>query len=100
MSGRAIPPSSIRYSSPTCSAPRRLVSTATPTFSYRQIDTLREYLAVDLVTRRLELYRRLEGGRWLLIDLVAGDEVELTSLALRQRVDDLLAAAEYSPTTS
>lgn len=35
--------------------------------AYRQLESLREYLLVDIEARRLELYRR-EGAHWLLLE--------------------------------
>lgn len=39
--------------------------------AYRQIESLREYLLVDIDHRRLELYRRAE-GHWLMMETRAG----------------------------
>lgn len=39
--------------------------------SYRRLESLHEYLLVDIEARRLELYRR-EEGHWLLLEFVPG----------------------------
>ena len=39
--------------------------------AYRRLESLQEYLLVDIEARRLELYRR-EGGHWLLLESEPG----------------------------
>lgn len=52
--------------------------------AYRRLESLREYLLVDIEARRLELYRR-EGTHWLLLETEAGGaplQLESVGIAL------------------
>jgi Uma2 family endonuclease len=59
--------------------------------TYRRLATLREYLLIDPDTRRCDLYRRGEGGLWVLHPAEPGQGVALASVGL-----DLGAAALWA----
>lgn len=48
---------------------------------YRSLESLREYLAIDIETRRAERYRRLETGEWLMTEIAEG-KIELSSIGV------------------
>jgi Uma2 family endonuclease len=48
---------------------------------YRRIASLREYLLVSQRRPLLELYRKSEGGQWMLFEASGGDVLQLESLA-------------------
>lgn len=50
--------------------------------AYRKLDSLQEYLIVDVDNRRVECFRRTNHNDWLLHDYVGEDDCELTSLGL------------------
>jgi Uma2 family endonuclease len=54
---------------------------------YRQIPSLREYVLVSQRSRRIEVYRRNEAGRWELFEFEAGQQVELASVGCTVDVD-------------
>lgn len=51
--------------------------------AYRKLESLKEYMIVDIDNRRVECFRRTADGDWLLHDYVGELDCELTSLALR-----------------
>lgn len=58
--------------------------------AYRKLDSLHEYLLVDLAAQRLELFRRNAENHWVLYDYGVGEQIELTSLAVQLAVDEVL----------
>jgi indole-3-glycerol phosphate synthase len=58
--------------------------------AYRKLESLQEYLLIDLAAQRIEVFRRDLQNHWVLYDHGAGDRVELASLALHLAVDELL----------
>jgi len=58
--------------------------------AYRKLDSLQEYLLVDVSAQRLELFRRNAENHWVLYDFGVGDQIELTSLAVELAVDEVL----------
>lgn len=50
--------------------------------AYRKLDSLQEYLIVDVDNRRVECFRRTNHNDWLLHDYVGEADCELTSLGL------------------
>lgn len=50
--------------------------------SYRLLASLQEYLLVDPVQRRCDLYRKGDDGLWVLHPSEPGDDLELASVAL------------------
>lgn len=63
---------------------------------YRRMASVREVLLVETNPRRAELYRRLEDGRWLIIDVTEGD-IHFESLDVRLAMDDIYAKTEGLP---
>jgi len=55
---------------------------------HRSLGSLREYLIVSLEPRLVEVHRRLDQGKWLMVEIDAG-EIELTSVDVRLAWDDL-----------
>lgn len=51
--------------------------------AYRKLESLKEYLIVDIDARRVECFRRTHNNDWLLHDYVGGVDCELNSLGLR-----------------
>ncbi|UJR86783.1 Uma2 family endonuclease [Sandaracinus amylolyticus] len=56
---------------------------------YRHLTTLQEYVLVAQTERRIEVYRRNERDRFELIEAGAGETIELASLGVTLRVDDV-----------
>jgi Uma2 family endonuclease len=50
--------------------------------AYRKLPGLREYLLVDTESRRCDLYRKGDGGLWVLHPFEAGQALRLESVAL------------------
>lgn len=50
--------------------------------AYRKLDSLQEYLIIDVDNRRVECFRRTNDSDWLLHDYVGEADCELTSLGL------------------
>lgn len=50
--------------------------------AYRMIDTLEEYVLIDIDTRGSEVFRRNAAGRWELFEYARAAALELTSLGL------------------
>jgi Uma2 family endonuclease len=63
---------------------------------YRRMASVREIVLVDVNERRLELYRRLDNGQWLLTDVVSG-ELELTSIDRRLALAEIYAKVDALP---
>ncbi|RZS46875.1 Uma2 family endonuclease [Sphaerotilus mobilis] len=59
--------------------------------AYRQVDSLREFLIVDLARRRSEVYRKGADGLWVLYPFDTGQTVHLASVEL-----ELPAAVVYA----
>ena len=55
---------------------------------YRSLESLREYLIVSLEPKLVEVHRRLDQGKWLMVEIDAG-EIELTSIDVQLAWDDL-----------
>ena len=58
--------------------------------AYRKLESLQEYLLIDLAAQRIEVFRRDLQNHWVLYDHGAGDRVELASLALHLPVEEVL----------
>ena len=50
---------------------------------YRQIPSLREYVFVSQDEQRIEVFRRVEAGRWEFLEARPGGSVELVSIGAR-----------------
>jgi Uma2 family endonuclease len=60
--------------------------------AYRRLRSLREYVLVSQLERRIDVYRR-DGRRWHLDDYRPGEQFQLESLAVTLAVDDVYADA-------
>jgi Uma2 family endonuclease len=58
---------------------------------YQRIESLREVLLVAHDSRRLELWRKDEAGRWVLLVAQAGDRLTLRSVPATLEVDELFS---------
>lgn len=65
--------------------------------AYRKLESLQEYLLVDLETRRLELFRRNPENHWVLYDYGAGEHIEFTALNLSIPVDLVFEDTDEPP---
>lgn len=63
---------------------------------YRRLASVQEIALVSVNERRIELYRRLESGQWLITDVVDA-ELELGSVAARLSVRDVYANTDVLP---
>ncbi|WP_404788502.1 Uma2 family endonuclease [Altericista sp. CCNU0014] len=67
---------------------------------YRRNPSLQEYILVDAETIAIELFRKVDGDHWRIIDYEPGDLVELTSIKLtfsiEQVYEDVVFATEKS----
>ena len=62
--------------------------------AYRKLESLQDYVLVDLAAQRIEVFRRDPENHWVLYDYARGDHVELAPLGLRLPVDELLEDTE------
>ncbi|MBL8376078.1 MAG: Uma2 family endonuclease [Candidatus Accumulibacter sp.] len=58
--------------------------------AYRKLESLQDYVLVDLAAQRIEVFRRDVENRWVLYDYGPEDQVELVSLGLHLSVEALL----------
>ena len=58
--------------------------------AYRKLESLQDYVLVDLAAQRIEVFRRDVENRWVLYDYGPEDQVELASLGLHLSVEALL----------
>jgi Uma2 family endonuclease len=63
---------------------------------YRRMESVREVVLVEPNERRVEIYRRLDDGRWLITDVVAG-AVSLESVEAELPLDEVYAKTEGLP---
>lgn len=63
---------------------------------YRRLSSVQEVALISVNERRVELYRRLESGQWLITDVVDGD-VELASVAVRVNFAEVYANVDALP---
>jgi Uma2 family endonuclease len=65
---------------------------------YRRNPSLQEYILVDAETIAIELFRKVDGDNWRIIDYEPGDRVELISIKLtfpiEQVYEDIVFATE------
>jgi len=57
--------------------------------AYRKLDSLQDYVLIDLSTQRVEVFRRDLENHWVLHDYGLGEDVELASLTVRVPVDQI-----------
>ena len=65
--------------------------------AYRKLESLREYVLVDVAAQRMEVFRRNLENHWVLYDFGAGDTLELASLSLNLDVVELLDDTQEEP---
>ena len=56
---------------------------------YRRIPSVMEYVLVAQDAPRIEVFRRVQSGRWEFIEAGAGDSVTLTSIGCTVGVDEI-----------
>jgi Uma2 family endonuclease len=61
---------------------------------YRRLDSLQEYMLVDIDTRRTDLYRKGADGMWVLHPFEDGQTVHLASAALSITAEALFAEVD------
>lgn len=64
---------------------------------YRTIPSLREYLLVEQGRRHVDLFRRVDDGRWLLCADIPADEVVLESVGQRLSLAAIYEDVEFKP---
>jgi Uma2 family endonuclease len=65
---------------------------------YREVPSLRDYVLVSQHKRQIEVYSRVEGGRWELAVAGSGGAVRLTAMRGVIEVDRVYAGIELAPT--
>jgi Uma2 family endonuclease len=69
--------------------------------AYRKLDSLQDYVLIDLAVQHVEVFRRDAENHWVLHDYGPGETVELASLALQLPLDQILEdTAEEGATQS
>ena len=58
--------------------------------AYRKLESLKDFVLIDVVRQRVEVFRRNAENHWVLYDYGIGDSLELTSLSLSLAVDKIL----------
>ncbi|MEO8410197.1 MAG: Uma2 family endonuclease [Propionivibrio sp.] len=58
--------------------------------AYRKLESLKEYVLVDVEAQRIEVFRRNDENHWVLYDYGLGDAVEFASLALKLTAEGIL----------
>ena len=66
--------------------------------AYRKLESLQDYVLVDVATQRIEVFRRNAENNWVLYDYGMGDVLELASLSLRLDVAEVLDDTQEAPT--
>ena len=58
--------------------------------AYRKLESLKDFVLIDVARQRVEVFRRNAENHWVLYDYGIGDSLELTSLSLNLAVDEIL----------
>ena len=58
--------------------------------AYRKLESLRDYVLVDVAAQRVEVFRRNAENHWVLYDYGPADAIELASLSLNLAVSEVL----------
>ncbi|MBK7354617.1 Uma2 family endonuclease [Propionivibrio sp.] len=58
--------------------------------AYRKLESLLEYVLIDVALQRIEVFRRNPENHWVLYEYGPGDSLELASLSLNLDVGELL----------
>jgi Uma2 family endonuclease len=56
---------------------------------YRRLPSLRDYVLVSQQERRIEIFHREDGGRWVLLEATQGGQIEVASLGGSLVVDEV-----------
>jgi Uma2 family endonuclease len=64
---------------------------------YRRIEGFEEYVLVSQKERRVEHYRRVDGGQWLFTDYAGEGAVVLPALGVELPLDEIYAGVEDAP---
>lgn len=57
--------------------------------AYRKLESLQEYVLIDVAAQRIEVFRRDAENHWVLYDYGPDDHVEFSSMGLRVPIEDL-----------
>ena len=58
--------------------------------AYRKLESLKDFVLIDVARQRVEVFRRNAENHWVLYDYGIGDSIELTSLSLNLAADEIL----------
>jgi len=58
--------------------------------AYRKLESLQEYVLVDVAAQRVEIFRRNPENHWVLYDYAAGDTLEIAALSLSVEMSEVL----------
>jgi len=64
--------------------------------AYRKLESLKDYVLVDVAAKRIDVFRRDPENHWVLYDYGPDETIELASLALRVPVDLVLEDTDES----
>ncbi len=62
--------------------------------AYRKLESLKDYVLVDVAAKRIEIFRRDPQNHWVLYDYGPGETIELSSLGVNLAVDAVLEDTE------
>ena len=65
--------------------------------AYRKLDSLQDYVLIDVAAQHVEVFRRNDENHWVLYDYGTGDRVELASLSLSLDLAELLEDTQEEP---
>lgn len=68
--------------------------------AYRKLESLRDYVLIDIAAQRIEVFRRNPENHWVLYDYAPGDPVELASLSLSLDVGEILEDTQEEPSAN
>jgi Uma2 family endonuclease len=64
--------------------------------SYKEIESLREYVIVEQVRQAVELHRRSNTGEWEILQFSQGDQIYLVSIDLTLSLEDLYSGIQFT----
>jgi Uma2 family endonuclease len=65
--------------------------------AYRKLESLQDYVLIDVAAQSVEVFRRNPENHWVLYDYGVGDTVELASLSLNLAVEEILEDTLENP---
>ena len=68
--------------------------------AYRKLESLKEYVLVDVEAQRVEVFRRNDENHWVLYDYGPGETVAFASFSLQVSVDEILDDTKEEAATS